>query len=236
MEAIGALVIFFSWIVTNALTQRYNSLKQSLESVQGTFRLYNTLHELRSMINSLALEVIQGLPKGLNATRFRAGRHHIDDVEAMRENFCLERVSAHQVRELLDFMTQTHGLAKTIGNDTTTSKEVLNQLLEVQELRDRLKELEIHAEEELAQSNSFENKKRFSAIPAYIRFYKQEVLPRVPEFYARIVELSNIAQAKGQEALRRASQHARIARFASLVLYATGTLLIVSSKLIGNGS
>ena len=64
MEAIGYLIIFFSWVVTNALTQRYNSLKRSIETVQGTFRLYNTLHELRSMINSLGLEVIQGLPKG----------------------------------------------------------------------------------------------------------------------------------------------------------------------------
>ncbi len=109
MEMIGAFIIFFSWMITNALTQRYNSLKTSVESAQRNFRLYDTLHELRSMINSLAMEVIQGLPKGRNASRFRAGAHHIQDVDEMRENFCNQAVSAHQVRELLDFMSETHG-------------------------------------------------------------------------------------------------------------------------------
>ena len=53
MESIGAIIIFFSWILTNTIQQRYTALKQSLETAQGNFRLYNTLHEVRGMVNSV---------------------------------------------------------------------------------------------------------------------------------------------------------------------------------------
>ena len=76
MEFKGAIIIFSSWAVTNGLTQRFSNLKLSLESARSSFRLYTTLHELREMVNSLGMEVVQGLPKGINASRFRAGEHH----------------------------------------------------------------------------------------------------------------------------------------------------------------
>ena len=236
MEVLGAMIIFFSWVVTNALTQRYVNLKLSLESSQRSFRLYNTLHELRSMINSLGLEIIQGLPKGIDATRFRAGRHHIDDVEAMRETFCVERVSAHQVRELIDFIFQTIELADTVRKDSHTSKEIQQELLAVEECRDELQKLESEAETELGRSNSFESHNEFIAIPAYVKFFRDQVLPRVPEFYRRIVELSNQTQEQARMALKRAQLQARVAKYASLALYAAGSLLILTSKLAEYGS
>lgn len=235
MEALGGIIIFFSWVVTNALAQRCQRLRTSLESARRTYRLYQTLHELRSMINSLGLELIQGLPKGINATRFRAGKHRIDEVDRMREKFCLQAASAHQVRELLDFMSQTHELAKSVDARSNTTREILDEFVAAERLRDRLQNLESEAEREMAQSNSFVSERQFTAIPEYVKYYRDQVLPQVPHFYQRIAELSNQSQKKAGKALERSKRYATIARYGSFVLYAIGSTLVLTSKLLDNG-
>lgn len=236
MEAIGAVIIFFSWVITNALTQRYSALKTSLESAKRSFRLYDTLHELRSMINSLAMEVIQGLPKGKNASRIRAGIHHIEEVDQMRERFCLEAVSAQQMRELFDFMIEAQELAKSVDNNSETYKKIHNEILTAENLRDRLYVLESKAEREMEQSNEFVSVSEFKAVPEYIDFYKLEVLPKVPDFYSRIVDLSNETQEHARTALARAKQISSAAKYISLGLYVLGTILILMAKFMGSGS
>jgi len=128
MEAIGAIIIFFSWILTNAITQRFTALKQSLETAQGNFRLYNTLHEVRAMVNSVGAELIQSLPKSKNATRFRAGKHHIAEVDLIREKFNQQYVNAQQVRELIDFVAQVNSLSLAIEQDNNTHREIASML------------------------------------------------------------------------------------------------------------
>ena len=58
ISVIGALIIFFSWTITNTLGQRYTRLKQSVEAAESTFRLYTALHELRDSLSSVAMEAV----------------------------------------------------------------------------------------------------------------------------------------------------------------------------------
>jgi len=59
MEAIGGIIIFLSWVLTNTFHQNYKDLKQSLDTANGVFRLYNTLHEIRGKVNSVAAEILK---------------------------------------------------------------------------------------------------------------------------------------------------------------------------------
>src|SRR4051812_16500866 len=58
VSVLGALIIFFSWSITNTLGQRYARLKQSVEAGDATFRLYTSLHELRDSLNSVIMETV----------------------------------------------------------------------------------------------------------------------------------------------------------------------------------
>jgi hypothetical protein len=106
LSVTGALIIFFSWAVTNTISQRYSQMKQSLETAQGTFRLYTTLHGRRDQLNSVALEVVQGKTSN-NASRLASGRTGDPLVDDVRIDFDLTRLSAHQIKELMDFTVET---------------------------------------------------------------------------------------------------------------------------------
>src|SRR5258706_14333830 len=116
----GALIIFFSWTVTNTLVQRYNRIKAGTESAQSTFRLYTTLHEQRNQLNSLAMEVIQRNEAGMDASIFCAGKTDDRLVNEARKQYSRNRLSAHQVKELMDFTAETDSLSRAVGKSSPT--------------------------------------------------------------------------------------------------------------------
>lgn len=58
----GALIVFFSWIISNTLKTNYESLKGAVVNAERDSRIYDTLAELRVMLNSIASEVVQLKP------------------------------------------------------------------------------------------------------------------------------------------------------------------------------
>src|SRR5438046_10649475 len=94
ISTLGALIIFFSWVVTNTLGQKYGRVKSSVESGQSTFRLYTTFNELRGSLNSLAMEVLQF--KNDTEARISAPEKETEsEVDVARESFSLTRISAY---------------------------------------------------------------------------------------------------------------------------------------------
>lgn len=194
MEAIGGIIIFFSWVLTNTFHQNYMDLKKSLDSAKGTFRLYNTLHELRAMINSVAAEVIQRHPNENEASRFISGKHSNADIEGIKHEFSRTYLSAQQVKELMAFTTEVHALSIATDDASSTHKKIQNIMNQVGELTQRHRQFEQAAENELNRSNTFTDVSQFEAINTYIEVYKREILPQVPKFYTEIAGLSNTRQ------------------------------------------
>ncbi|MDH7447958.1 hypothetical protein [Aquimarina sp. 2201CG14-23] len=231
MEAIGGIIIFLSWVLTNTIHQNFKDLKQSLNSANGTFRLYNTLHEVRSMVNSVAAEVIQRNPNDKDASQFRAGKHANKDIELIRNDFSMTRLNAQQVNELMDFTAEVNALSIALDDENDTHKEIQYTMRGVGDLVERYRKLERAAERELNVSNDFTTLSDFKAIPDYIATYKRDILPQVPEFYPKIIELSNIRNNEASKKLSKLKKRAKLSRYASIIVYIIGTTLIIWSKL-----
>ena len=231
MEAIGGIIIFFSWVLTNTFHQNYKDLKQSLESANGTFRLYNTLHELRGMINSVAAEIIKRNPNDEDASRFKAGKHFNEDIESIRADFSMTYLNAQQVKELMAFTAEVNALSLATDDNSATHDKIQKTIREVGELLERHRRLEQAAENEMNISNDFTDPSQFKAIPTYITTYKKEILPKVPGHYSQIVELSNSRSEETSQRLSKLKKRAKWIRYASIIAYIIGTLLIIWSKL-----
>lgn len=97
----GALIIFFSWTVTNTVGQQYSRLKQSVEAADTTFRLYTTLHEPRDSIHSVAMETVytrEAVKRGLESSLDRQP----SEVADLRRQYSHAQMAAHQIRELME--------------------------------------------------------------------------------------------------------------------------------------
>jgi len=57
LSVIGPAIIFFSWIMSNTLQQRYQTAKSSVERAQSERRLYGELTEARQSVEGLAREL-----------------------------------------------------------------------------------------------------------------------------------------------------------------------------------
>lgn len=234
MEAIGGIIIFFSWVITNTIHQNYKDLKKSLESANGNFRLYNTLHEIRGMVDSVAAEVIKRNPNDMEASRFRSGKHWHEEIERIRNEFDMVNLNARQVKNLMDFTAEVNALSLATDDDTSTHDQVQSMLREVGKLQDAYFELERPAKVELNKSNTFDSPDNFVEIPKYISSYRNHILPLVPDLFRRIVNLSNERKEEAELKLSRLKKRSKIMKYVSMVSYIIGTVLILWNKLITN--
>jgi hypothetical protein len=227
----GALVIFFSWVITNTLGQRYNAIKSTTESAQATFRLYTTLHEQRNQLNSLAMEVIQRNDAGSDATMFSAGPARDHERMIAVKQFNMDVLVAHQVNELMDFTVETNALSRSAGTSTRASDQIVQVLKEVDPIYQKLHELRKTAEQVIADPNSPLQEVK-STTEAYRTYLRSEAVPKVPGLYERIVDASNIRRREAEAELKSAKTKAeRAAKFA-IGVYVFGSLLALAGQAI----
>jgi len=228
ITVVGALILFFSWVVTNTFGVRYTRLKQSVENAESTFRLYQTLHGLRDQMNSLALEVVQRRDTP-DASRFRSGQTGNIEVDAAREKFDLTRLSAHQIKELNDFTGEMSEFSRAVGSDTPASRDVTRLAVEVSELSKNVREKE-RLVEELSLNVSADPSQVRSAIDDYVNYVRSTAIPEMPKLFPEAVEASNVRRAEGAEQLARAKANAQRANRTATILYVLGTLLVLGGQ------
>ena len=224
----GALIIFFSWAVTNTLGQRYSRLKQSVEAADNTFRLYTTLHELRNSINSVAMETVYAREAAEQGSRRSLDRQP-SEVEELRRDFAHTRMSAHQIKELTDFSAQTLDFSSGLGTATTTSKRVKELYDDIYKMYEHVLDLERNVELHDATPGLNVSALR-EAIEAYDQHVRQVAIPQVPGFYEAIVETSNTRHDEGRRELSRSKRNAALAARIALVLYIAGSLLALGGQ------
>ena len=231
ISVVGALVIFFSWVVTNTLGQRYSRVKTATESAQSTFRLYTTLHEQRNQLNSLAMEVIQRGQSGMDASIFSSGRISNPELKQARKQFSLDRLSAHQVKELMDFAAEADALSRAVGNISETSKKIQQILRELDPIYQELTMRERSAENAI-NSPDQPPVAVMRAVQDYSDYYRLKALPEVPTLYQRVVDAANARQREAVEQLAEAKARADRSSDLAIWLYAIGSLLALTGQTV----
>jgi ABC-type transporter Mla subunit MlaD len=230
LSVCGALIIFFSWVLTNTRAQTLSRIKQAVESAQSTFRLYTTLHELRDQLNSVAMEVIEGKTSP-NATQLASGRTGRRDEDSVRATFDKARLSAHQIKELMDFTAETNSFSRAVGSATPASDEIGRILTEVDHVYTPLRESERQVEDLLHDSRVSLDDAR-EAVKRYNDYVRNTAIPQVPSLYRRVVELSNRRRDEGDRELDTARQKAEFASSVSRILYVFGSVLALGGQFI----
>jgi len=227
LSVVGALVIFFSWTVTTTLSSRYASLKSSVEAAQANFRLYTTLDELRGSLHSVAMEVIQ---------RDARPAPPIDDPASARSRaqraslaFDSARLSAYQVKALSAFALETKYLSQTLRRETTSASQVDEALGPILQLSAALAKLEATVEK-VDRSNAQSVAEFEVAVDAYVRGFREEILPQVAALYQKIVRAANLVTKEADAALTLAKAKADWAQLVALVLYVLGSILAIGGQ------
>ncbi len=226
LSVLGALVIFFSWTVTNTLGQRYARLKQSVETAESTSRLYLTLHELRDSLNSAAMDAVSAREA---AERNHDGESPEDKVIRLRREYSRARLYAHQVNELMAFASLTLDFSADLKNDTETARRIKGLNDEIYGLYSQARDRDRAVEKVNAMSRPEVATLR-PAVEEYVRFVYEDAAPRVAGLYEAIVDASNARHAEGRVELARLKRKDTWVRRGAWVLYVAGSLLALSGQ------
>jgi hypothetical protein len=232
ISVFGALVIFFSWVVTNTLGQRYSRMKQSAETAESTFRLYTTLHELRSSLNSVASETVYGreaAERNQGETRYRDKEE--EEIALLRRRYDHTRLSAHQINELMDFANQTLEVSNGIGTSSETAQRIETIYHEIYEVYWRVHELDRVVQLANATPKPDISKLR-PAVEQYDTVVRQIVNDRVPDLFRRIAEASNTRREEGRFHLADTKKNAERAARVGLILYILGSMLALGGQYV----
>lgn len=236
LSVIGALIIFFSWAVTNTLGQRYSRLKQSVEAADNTFRLYTELHELRASLNSVAMEAVYAREAAERSAREgaeqrRNGPENREKAEILdlRRRYSHTQLAAHQIKELMDFASQTLEYSSSVGTKTDTAAKIRALNDEIYAVYAEVRDLDRAAE--IANGTPSPALPPLKiAIVAYVDHVRRQAIPRVASLYKAIVDSSNQRHDEGRNELARSKRNAARASSTALVLYAIGSALVLGGQ------
>jgi hypothetical protein len=226
----GALVIFFSWAITNTLAQRYSRLKQSVETAESTFRLYTTLYELRGTLHAITQETLYGREA---AERSRGDDPGQDPQRAersrLRRQFSLARLSARQIDELAAFSGQTLEYSNGVGGTSGTAQRIMRVNREIFAMYEQLRELD-EAAERADRTPTAGLAELRSAVERYDRFVRDNAERTVPGFYQAIVSALNTRRDEGRQQLALARRRSGLATRTALLLYFVGSVLALGGQ------
>lgn len=227
ISVLGALVIFFSWAVTNTLGQRYTRMKQSVEAAESTFRLYSALHELRDQLNSVAMETVYVRDSLVQDNRMTD--RPLSDIQRIRNEYYQARRSAHQVRELMDFTAQTVDFSAGVGTNTKVANSINVIAGNISAMYEEVRKRDRAAEAQASLENPDINKLAPS-VNEYVRYVRSEAIPSVRGFFGQITAASNQRREEGRSQLSRAKRNATWASRAALILYIAGSILALGGQ------
>lgn len=222
LSVCGALVIFFSWLVTNAAEARFKAAAAAADDLSDKLRLFQTLRELKESVESSAAETLN-----VNITLGRAVR------EIGRSLADAPRVATFE-----EHNTQLLGLsarrlnAKQIDNGIALCSLVLEMATDddsdhVLDLREIRAEMTLfNAAKDLIFQEA-EAALRAGEDPSSALQGLDEQIEPYPQLLFRAVDLSNAISAERAADVLRLRQYAKWSRQTAFVLYGLGTVLVI---------
>jgi chromosome segregation ATPase len=139
----GAALLFFSWVVSNTLQQRYQAAKASVERAQSERRLYGELAQARQSIDSLAAEILN-TRQGLRAVHAKVA----PDSDATRlrheevvSSIASKKLNARQIDWGLRFCSNEQELAQALDSKDDSIGELNNVCKKMSSLREQKEEV-----------------------------------------------------------------------------------------------
>lgn len=212
----GALIIFFSWVVNNAIQERFKEAAASATGLRVSFELFEALRELAGSIESvasIALNVsrdVTGVIEMLRPSRDGVEQHNRELMELAGS-----RLNARQVDAGITFCELALRAAGGRSSDTQGLQRVLGRLRDAKARKDEMFTI---ADEALKSHDDWRSS--LSSLPTLLDEYA--VLLR------RSVEhVNDLLDSRAAE-VDRLRRKAIWARRAGLTLYAVGSLLAIA--------
>ena len=211
----GALIIFFSWVVNNAIQERFKEAAASATGLRVSFELFEALRELAGSMESvasIALNVsrdVTGFIEKMRQSRDGVEQHNRELME-----LASSRLNARQIDAGITFCELALRAAGGRSSDTQGLQRVLGSLRDAKERKDEMFTI---ADEALKSRDDW--RASLSNLQALLDEYA--VLMR-----RSVKHVNDLLDSRAVE-VDRLRRKATWARRAGLTLYAVGTLLAI---------
>lgn len=235
ISAIGALLLFFSWLATNTFGEQFKSAKDSYEKANGTLRLHQKLDSIYSSIQSVGGSAVYML-KDLAQLRFEnlSPRDRDKDRATYEANdliwrFAATETNARQIDWGSAFCALTleqSAIDKDQGNWATSLREACRSIDLLREQKDQI----------IARASAALRSDDNSSAELKFQIAQDELRPLMDEFGSLlqlVVKASNTRQEELQVALHKAAARAELAKRVAVGFYVIGSIMVLAGTAIG---
>jgi hypothetical protein len=238
ISILGALIIFFSWVVSNTLKTNYSNLKNAIAGAERDARIYGALDELAGMVNSVASEIVQ--PKFRE--REKTAREENTSLSLYRiavNEYSRILLTAYQIRECNQFCMRELSLSQAHAKKTVSALTLEATAQEASTLFSKFSDKQVECEElikrilEKEDSVTEEDYQRATQlINGFNKFTREDAIPRVVPLYDRAVPAGNLRRTELSKIEARLGKYARTFDKLSVWLYIIGSVLALLGKVI----
>jgi hypothetical protein len=228
----GALVIFFSWLVSNTLKEAYARRKRAIEEAKVYHQLFQAIRHLQQNIHTVTHELV--------------GPRLIDELEkqkpsengallAASKRLLLKRLSAEQLNQLASLAGIALNFSNSIPGATDASISLASLTVQSCDLSSAVSISERRADHILNRALRSEDsgltESALVAVAEHENFYLKEVLPQIPKLMEEAAAAINKRQEEAEVALLRVKRRAESSSRVALYLYVLGSLLALAGQI-----
>lgn len=234
IAAVGALLLFFSWLATNILGERLKSVKDSYLNANATWRLHTKLDEIHASVQGVEGDAIY-MQRDLAQLRFDnlSPRDQEHDRAWYKRNdlirdFATTQINALQIDHGSAFcalMLEQSSIDKSRGDWTVSLQENCHAIDLLKQRKDQV----------IARASSALKSDDNSSVEQGIETARNELGPLINEFASLVqlaVKAGNERLEELQGALRKAEARARLANRFAVGFYVIGSIMVLAGTVI----
>lgn len=239
VSVLGALLLFFSWITTNLVAEKFKSAKAAYEAAAEKRVIRQMLTELKGDVESVAAEAINAR-LSLVELELRSDPQS-SDLERREwyghRNLILRLASTGLNARQIDYgnnfcnLTIEHSL---VGEEQSTAQaklgEACSDISRLKSMKDQLIErMEINLQSYNTENTALKIiEDRHSALRGEYR----SLLEPFPSMLKKAVDASNEREDELREELERASGSNAAAKRVAVLLYVSGSVMVLSGQVL----
>jgi hypothetical protein len=232
VSILGAVILFFSWIITNTLQQNYLATKAGAQRAEADARLYQVLRSLRQEVEGVAALVVD-LRNGLTSDR-RRSQPVASPAEQRHDSTVLWVDSTNLNARQIDWGYQACAIdASTIAKAVPGNANAIEKL---EAACEELRNLQVEKDRLFDEVRAFLGTRTLTegaedSIRDLIKAYRDRVLPKFAPALRKSVEAGNVLREQMRSELAMATTRASQASSISFFTYILGTLLVLGGRL-----
>jgi hypothetical protein len=233
LTVVGALILFFNWVISNTLKSRYETLKSRIEQAERDNRIDSQFAEIRESVNGITTEVLK--PRGPSVGDKDVPRSEIEYWEALN-SMAQTQLSATQVNKLHRFCVEEWLLLQSSDTTTKAAAEVQACQAEAQRVYKQLSEAfdqvhrlvnEVHV---MNPRTEPEVRRVISAVDKLESTYRNDILPKVAPLGERATRASNQRRREIHAEVEQLGWRTKLFSKVALWLYVLGSVVALAGQ------